>query len=200
MAPIRLFQPTADGLKRLWEQFDKHRAHFPDELPREPIDFVCWLAAEDVRVVEIGPAEAPVGVYVFTGIVPGVSAWAHPFVWDRDAYPPADLIAAARQACLALFQAFGLRRINGLTPTTHPHARIFAERVGFRVEGTLRAACVVKDAPVNAWISGLIPSDLAPAATMGSATHGAVGAGTAPSPASRPGKAGSTPDAATSER
>lgn len=159
--PVRLFVPTAESLKHLWDRLDGLRAGLGDEFPADPFAFVAWLDPATTRLFEFGPGEAPLGIGVFTAIEPGEAAWAHIFVWaERGTYPPGDLVTAARVACAGVMQAFGLVRINGLTPVTNVPARVFAERVGFRIEGRARKACRVNGMRVDGWLSGLLPEDL----------------------------------------
>lgn len=166
IVPVRPFVPTVGGLESLWKRFDDARAAFSDELPKTPIEFCGWLANDSTRLFEVGDPADPVGLFIFAGIAEGEAAWAHLYIWNRHdpRYTHAGLIDAAQRTCAAIFQVFKLIRINGLTPVTHVHARVFAERVGFKVEGRLRHAVSVGGMRTDAWISGLLPSDLPGAA------------------------------------
>lgn len=160
------FPANQDNLVYLWHKFDEHRELFPDELPTDPIRFAAWLANDETYTFAVWAddnAKEPLGVFIFTGIVPGDSCYSHVYIWDRDAIPFADLVLAGRIAAAGVFQS-GIQRINGVTPATHLHARVFAERVGFKVEGRLRKALHVGGERVDAWISGLLPEDLLEAA------------------------------------
>jgi hypothetical protein len=162
---IRPFQPTAESLERLWKKFDENRSLFP-ALPANPFEFVCWLAAEDTKVFEVGGVESPAGVFIFTGIIPGESAWAHIYLWDLETTTPVERVQAAQVACAVMFRDAKLRRISGLTPVTNAPALVFAERVGFKREGRIRKAVVLNDLPTDAWLTGLLPEDLAGSDTM----------------------------------
>lgn len=154
--PIR-----ADILNALWEKFDSNRGLFPDELPPNPIEFTCWLAAADAMAVGINTDDGRlVGIFLFTGIVREESCWAHVFIWDKDADEPKEFIRAAQVAAAAVFQSTRVRRINGLTPVTHLPALVFSEKVGFVKEGRLREAAKVGGKHVDAWISSMLPTDL----------------------------------------
>ncbi len=157
MIPIHLLTPDGAGLTMLWKKFDAHRASFADDLPDDPIHFVCWLSATDVRVFLVGedPTE-PIGVFIFTGIVQDEAAWTHVFIWDQDAASFKDLIESAQATCISMFKAYNLHRINGLTPVTNVPARVFAEKVGFKIEGRLVEAMMDKGLRTDAWISGLL--------------------------------------------
>ena len=158
------FPPTQENLQLLYKKFDEHREFFSDELPRDPIHFVSWLASDDSAIFAVTKDDGePVGVFIFTGIVPQESCYSHVYIWDRDALPAAEYVIAAQVAAAGVFQS-GIRRITGVTPVTHLHARVFAERVGFVMEGRLRKACKVGGDYTDAWISGLLPEDLVKAA------------------------------------
>ena len=159
---LRVFIPSAEGLRWLWQALDSRRNEFRVGLPEDPIGFVCWLTASDSQSFLIGgDAESCDGLFLFNSIVPGDVAFCHVFIWGRDKYAPKDLVAAAQTAAAAVMKAHNLRRLLGMTPTTHAHAKAFAERVGFKVQGRLRNA--VDDGGgnyVDAWISDMLAADL----------------------------------------
>jgi hypothetical protein len=159
-APISMFVPNQRGLEQLWRTFDEHRAEWGVDIPDNPIGFVCWLTASDTQVFLLGPADTPDGAFVFGGIVPGDAAFAHTFIWNRDRYKPGEIIAAAKVVAAAVMRAHDLRRLLGLTPVTHVPARVFAERVGFKVQGRLREAVKAFGRTEDAWISDLLRADV----------------------------------------
>ncbi len=163
-APVRLFLPNADGLKFLWEKFDGHRHFFEDNLPKDPFGFCTWILQSDAQSFLVGGVQADPssaqGLFLFTGIVPGDSCFAHIFVWNKEGMTPKDLVRAAQTTCASVMVAHNLHRISGLTPTTMAPARVFAERVGFKIEGTMRKALSHQGFRGDAWFSGLTRADL----------------------------------------
>lgn len=159
------YLPTQEHLQFLFAKFQENKAAFSDEVPSDPIPFVSWLAAEDTTMFAATTDEGDVcGVFIFTGInLHDGACYAHIFFWDRDSIPFPERVLAGQVAAAGVFKA-GIRRITGLTPTTHAHARAYAERVGFKVEGRLRKAVQVGGLATDAWISGLLPEDLVEAA------------------------------------
>lgn len=160
VVPVNLFIPNQAGLERLWNEFDSRRAEWGVDIPETPIGFVCWLTAADTQVFLLGPPDEPDGVFVFGGIVPGDAAFAHTFIWNRDRYAPKELIHVAQTVAAAIMRAHDLRRLLGLTPVTHVPARVFAERIGFKVQGRLRQAVKSFGRVEDAWISDLVREDL----------------------------------------
>lgn len=158
--PVSVFIPNEAGLVALWREFEKARPSFDDSLPTNPIGFVTWLASTGTQAFILGDASAPDGVFIFSGITPGDSAFAHVFIWGREKYTYPDLLAAARVTLGAVFVAHNLRRVLGLTPVTNMPARAFAEAVGFKVAGRLREAVTMGGMPTDAWVSDILRSDL----------------------------------------
>ena len=157
---INLMIPNSDSMKFLWEKFDEWRDRFSDELPTNQIDFACWIAADQNISFIVGPdAQTPVGLFLFQNVTPGASAFCHVFVWDKESMPFKDLVAHAREACSAVMLSHNLQRLNGMTPVTAVPARVFAEKVGFKVEGRVRKASLVDGIWEDAWISGMTRED-----------------------------------------
>jgi len=69
-------------------------------------------------------------------------------------------VASSRLACRWGFQALGLTRITWWANVGNVGSRRVAEGVGFRLEGTARAALVHRGARVDGWFAGLLPGDL----------------------------------------
>lgn len=155
------FPPTQENLKLLFDKFQANRSAFSDEVPTDPIHFVGWLAAEDSYMFAVTTDEGePIGVFIFSGInMKDGACYSHVFVWDRDRIPFPDLVLAGQIAAAGVFKG-GIKRITGVTPVTHAHARVYAEKIGFKVEGRLRKALSVGGLATDAWISGLLPEDL----------------------------------------
>ena len=161
MLTVTPFAPTDANLRALWEHVKPMRDILTDEFPADPFAFVCWAFPSDAVSFEVRHERGHmIGWFLFTNIRPGDSAWSHIFVWDQSEVSPLELVEAARTACGAIFRAFNVARINGLTPVSKPEARVFAKRVGFQIEGTVRSAAVIGGKREDAWISGLLPSDL----------------------------------------
>jgi hypothetical protein len=163
-APIRVFLPNEEGLKYLWEKFDSHRDEFPCEIPKDPIAFCTWILQPDSQIFLVGGSEddptTAEGMFLLSGIQPNENAFSHIYIWGRHKMRPKDLISAAKQAIVAVMVAHNLHRISGITPMTCPEAKLFATRVGFKVEGVLRKAIIHQGLRVDAWVSGIIRSDL----------------------------------------
>lgn len=162
MLRVLPFRPNEDALRLLWERISANRAGLADDFPLDPLGFTCWICATDTAAFTVWEPEGtePIGLFVFANIQANEAAWAHIFIWNRETAHPRDLVEAARTACAAMFRAFGLVRINGLTPSSNVPARVFAERVGFKIEGTVRDGVSMGGHREAAWLSGLLPSDL----------------------------------------
>ncbi len=148
---LRVFEPTGEGLKKLWLKFDEHRDVFPDTLPKDPFSFITWIARAHTRTILVGGDENDIdGVFIFEGITEGDSAWAHVFLWGRDKYTPAELTEAGRLAVAGIMVGANLRRVLGAIAATSPHAVVFAQRVGMTKVGEFTEAIRVKGKWVNA--------------------------------------------------
>ena len=160
---IMPFAANEESIKGLWERIEHLRPQLADSFPSTPLAFVCWAFTSDATSFEVRDDDGKVvGWFLFTDVVPGDSAWAHVFIWEPEKTDPAELAYLAKAACGSMFRTFGLARINGLTPKTLAHARVFAERVGFKVEGHIRSALSVGGLRTDAWLTGLLPEDLQP--------------------------------------
>ena len=69
--------------------------------------------------------------------------------------------AATRLMCRWGFQERGLQRIEWLAFVGNEPSRRVAEKAGFRLEGTCRARLVQRGVRKDAWLAGLLPTDLA---------------------------------------
>jgi RimJ/RimL family protein N-acetyltransferase len=123
-----------------------------------------WAAEQELRfvVVERDGVERMegrlVGAMGLGARHPGmreIGFWTAP--WARRQGRTAD---AARTVCRWGFQTLGLHRIEWLAKVGNHGSRAVAERVGFRFEGTLRAGMDFRGAPADAWVAGLLPTDL----------------------------------------
>lgn len=73
---------------------------------------------------------------------------------------------AARAVVRWAFTDLGVERVEWLAQAGHEASRSVALKVGFRMEGTLRAKIVHRGARHDAWVGSLLPSDLGlPSAT-----------------------------------
>lgn len=161
MLQLNTFVPTERGIEELWKKFDAIRDHMPG-LVDNPFGFVTWLCAQDAITLLVGPTETPVGAFIFTGITPGDSAWCHPIIWDQRAIAKQheDLVEAAQAACTSIMRQFNLHRLNGATPETNVVALRFAERVGFKHEGTHREALRCGKGWQHTFTTGMLEKDL----------------------------------------
>lgn len=166
MLPLNVFIPNESGLKELWKHFDGAREHMPG-LASDIVGFIMWICSADAMTLLVGPADAPVGAFVFTGIVPDESAWCHMLVWDLRAvaHKHEDLVESAQAACASVMKQFNLHRLNGSTPETNLPALRFAKRVGFVQEGVAREAARCGAGWQNLHYSGLLAGDLERAIT-----------------------------------
>jgi hypothetical protein len=162
MITVQLAKPTVKYTEALFKKFNARRDEFGDELASDILSFYFWIFAEDsaaFSVYQEGVKE-PIGLFLFTGIEKGMSCFSHVFMWDLEGVDHAELLNVARITCRAVLDRFELNRISGLTPVTHPHARVFAEQVGYKIEGKLRKAVRIRGKVRDAWISGLTAGDI----------------------------------------
>jgi RimJ/RimL family protein N-acetyltransferase len=68
--------------------------------------------------------------------------------------------AAVAAVCRWGFGALGLGRIEWLAEVGNVASRRVAEKVGFQLEGTQRARLLHRGERKDAWVAGLLPSDL----------------------------------------
>lgn len=111
-----------------------------------------------------------------------------------------EAVAAVARWC---FHSLGVERLEWLAEVGNTASRAVAEKVGFRIEGTLRSRILHRGIRRDAWIGALLPSDLGltthhaymPAARSVTDQHpGQVaGAPTAPSPPAPPSRPPSSP-------
>ncbi|MCB5912057.1 GNAT family N-acetyltransferase [Streptomyces pinistramenti] len=99
-------------------------------------------------------------------------------------------VEAARAVARWAFQDLGVERLEWLAEAGNEASRAVARKVGFRMEGTLRAKLVHAGTRRDLWIGSLLPSDL-PDPTEPSGTAGATGAPDVPGVPSVPGGTGS---------
>ena len=67
---------------------------------------------------------------------------------------------AVRAVCAWGFEELGLQRITWLAHVGNAASRRVAEKAGFALEGTLRQYLPHRGARRDAWVAGLLPSDL----------------------------------------
>lgn len=160
---VNLFIPNEANLSLVWERIQSLRPLLEDTFPDNPFGFTCWIGANNSMAFVVGPPEDPHGLFVFTSIVEGDSAFCHILLWNLEGSTMPERIQAARDSCGAAMYAHQLVRLQGLTPTDNLPARIFAEKVGFKyLKGALREAVLVNGARLDAWVCDLLPSDLIP--------------------------------------
>jgi RimJ/RimL family protein N-acetyltransferase len=86
-----------------------------------------------------------------------VGYWAAPGARGRGV-----VTEAVRRLCRWAFEELGLQRVEWLAYVGNDASRRVAEKVGFRPEGLLRSALVQRGRRHDAWIGGLLPTDLDP--------------------------------------
>ncbi|MFG2142538.1 GNAT family N-acetyltransferase [Streptomyces sp. NPDC048650] len=72
-------------------------------------------------------------------------------------------VEAARAVVRWAFADLGVERMEWLAEAGNEGSRAVARRVGFQMEGTLRAKLVAEGTRRDVWIGSLLPSDLPPA-------------------------------------
>ncbi|MEU3408602.1 GNAT family N-acetyltransferase [Streptomyces sp. NPDC006670] len=109
-----------------------------------------------VRLGEDGPLVASVGVHVRG---PGTYEIGY---WTAKEHRGRGYMAEAVEGVARwLFTEVGAGRLEWRAAVGNTPSRAVAEKAGFRVEGTLRAALDVRGTLRDCWIGGLLPSDLA---------------------------------------
>lgn len=161
MLPIQVLVPTEEAIRFLWAKFRTHRQFFPKSFIEDPIGFAIWIGSRSTLMYVLGTIAEPVGVIVFTDIVPNDSAFVHILVWNRKGFAHEDLIDACSKACEATMRAHDLHRITSRLPNANAHARPLLKSVGFVLEGELRKSIDMGDGVrTNEWIYGLLREDL----------------------------------------
>lgn len=153
---VQKFVPGPASLKWLLEKFIKHKDEWGIDLPTNPIDFTCLIAGHNAATFVVSADGEPLGIHLFTDIVPGDSAVAHIYFWDTR-FKKAR-ITTCRTILIALMEAFDLYRIAALTPKWNVVR--FAQAVGLTLEGTLRKAVVIGSERVDGWLLSLIKEDM----------------------------------------
>lgn len=69
-------------------------------------------------------------------------------------------VASSRLVCRWGLEVLGLGRIDWWANVGNVGSKLVAERVGFRLEGTARAALVHRGVRLDGWFGGLLPGDL----------------------------------------
>ncbi|MFF4955041.1 GNAT family N-acetyltransferase [Streptomyces chattanoogensis] len=81
---------------------------------------------------------------------------------------------AAREVVRWAFADLGVERMEWLAEAGNVGSRAVARKVGFRMEGTLRAKLIHQGTRRDAWIGALLPSDLPPAPAAGPSVRDAT--------------------------
>jgi RimJ/RimL family protein N-acetyltransferase len=68
---------------------------------------------------------------------------------------------AATEMCRWAFGTLGAHRLEWLAGVGNEGSRAVAGKVGFTMEGTLRARMDLRGEKIDAWLGSLLPSDLA---------------------------------------
>ncbi|KJY25780.1 MULTISPECIES: GNAT family N-acetyltransferase [Streptomyces] len=108
-----------------------------------------------VRLGADGPLVASVGVHVHGPGAYEIGYWAAKEHRGRG-YVTEAVTGVARW----LFTEVGAGRLEWRAEVGNAGSRAVAEKAGFRVEGTLRAALGVRGTLRDCWVGGLLPSDL----------------------------------------
>ncbi|MCX5378065.1 GNAT family N-acetyltransferase [Streptomyces sp. NBC_00091] len=108
-----------------------------------------------VRLGPDGPLVASVGVHVRGPGGYEIGYWAAREHRGRG-YVTEAVLGVARW----LFTEVGAGRLEWRAATGNAASRAVAEKAGFRIEGTLRAALDLRGTLRDCWVGGLLPSDL----------------------------------------
>ncbi len=109
-------------------------------------------------IVLDGGAE-PVGFVALFGLERETGPELAVLVGDPSAWGQGVAGEAERQACVAAFRDHGAHRIHAEIPATNVPAQHVVTRLGFRQEGTMRAAIVRGEERVDNQIWGLLPEE-----------------------------------------
>ncbi|MFE9794914.1 GNAT family N-acetyltransferase [Streptomyces goshikiensis] len=107
------------------------------------------------RLAPDGPLVASVGVHLPGPGLYEIGYWAVREHRGRG-YTTEAVLAAARWA----FTELGAVRLEWRAEVGNHGSRAVAEKAGFRVEGTMRAALRTRDTLRDCWVGALLPSDL----------------------------------------
>lgn len=108
-----------------------------------------------VRLAPDGPLVASVGIHLPGPGLYEIGYWAVREHRGRG-YTTEAVLAAARWA----FTELGAVRLEWRAEVGNHGSRAVAEKAGFRVEGTMRAALRTRDTLRDCWVGALLPSDL----------------------------------------
>lgn len=131
----------------------RHAEHFVERIvPR------MWQAGTNfVFAVEPaggGPLLASVNAHNHTGV------WAVGYWTVKEHRGRGYTTEALRALTRWMFTELGVERVEWRCEAGNEGSRAVALKAGFRLEGTLRAALLVKGTTRDAWIGALLPSDL----------------------------------------
>ncbi|RKT04992.1 RimJ/RimL family protein N-acetyltransferase [Streptomyces sp. 3211.6] len=108
-----------------------------------------------VRLGEDGPLVASVGVHVR-----GPGAYEIGYWTTKEHRGRGYMTEAVDGVARWLFTEVGAGRLEWRAAVGNAPSRAVAEKAGFRVEGTLRAALDIRGTLRDCWVGGLLPSDL----------------------------------------
>ncbi|WP_079427453.1 GNAT family N-acetyltransferase [Streptomyces katrae] len=108
-----------------------------------------------VRLGEDGPLVASVGVHVR-----GPGAYEIGYWTAKEHRGRGYMTEAVDGVARWLFTEVGAGRLEWRAAVGNAPSRAVAEKAGFRVEGTLRAALDIRGTLRDCWVGGLLPSDL----------------------------------------
>jgi RimJ/RimL family protein N-acetyltransferase len=109
-------------------------------------------------IVLDGAAE-PVGFVALFGLGRETGPELAVLVGDPSAWGKGVAGEAERQACIAAFREHGAHRIHAEIPASNVPAQHVVTRLGFRQEGSMRAAIVRGDERVDNQVWGLLPEE-----------------------------------------
>jgi RimJ/RimL family protein N-acetyltransferase len=134
-----VFRPlvlTNEKIESLWTEFSRFWQVFDDVLPKTLEVFRATLMSPYNAFYEFVEGEKVVGLASGMGIRPGVDAVIHIAMFDRR-LRGRELVFLM---CLGDFMVkYKLRRVTAFLPDDNPMAQKLARRVGFVLEGTMRA-------------------------------------------------------------
>lgn len=140
---VEEFKPTFEAIHQIWllikdsTYADQAFSLYLDE--KSEVTLVRWLQQKDSAAAY----DRDVGFLVFaTNIVPRQQCFVHILSWK----PRTDKVEGSRQAiALFLFKKHGLQKIYASIPESGRAARLFARRIGMKLEGILENGYIMKD-------------------------------------------------------
>ena len=150
MNKLELSQGTLDMLSEAWQANALNMAD--DDRPLARLETLLYNTPQTVWYQ--GPGRS--WIY-FTGVLPNVGAYMHAL--NLDGWAAVD-VPLVRKILLGAVQDYNIHRLTIALPEPAKAIQKAAQKLGFRLEGTMRESCIYNEKHVDVQILGQLRSEM----------------------------------------